>query len=231
MRFSSTRRFFGMILGVALAAGLAAPAEAQKRQNTIRFAYDQVPENVDPYFNNVRIGVIIAHQVWDTLIYRDPKTNEYKGQLATAWRWVDDRTLELDLRRGVKFHNGAEFTADDVVYTLNFVANPANRSTTQSNVNWIERVEKVDSHKVRIVTKRPFPAAIEYLAGPIVIHPAAYYEQAGPKGMNEKPVGSGPYRVVEHQIGRSITLQRNPDYFRDGPKPQPQIERIHEHRP
>ena len=86
MRFSSTRRFFGMILGVALAAGLAAPADAQKRQNTIRFAYDQVPENVDPFFNNVRIGVIIAHQVWDTLIYRDPKTNEYKGQLATAWR-------------------------------------------------------------------------------------------------------------------------------------------------
>lgn len=226
MFFSSTRRFFGMILGVALAAGLAAPAEAQKRQNTIRFAYDQVPENVDPFFNNVRIGVIIAHQVWDTLIYRDPKTNEYKGQLATAWRWVDDKTLELDLRRGVKFHNGAEFTADDVVYTLNFVSNPANRSTTQSNVNWIERAEKVDSHKVRIITKRPFPAAIEYLAGPIVIHPAAYYEQAGPKGMNEKPVGSGPYRVVEHQIGRSITLQRNPDYFRDGPKPQPQIERI-----
>ena len=131
MRFSSTRRFFGMILGVALAAGLAAPADAQKRQNTIRFAYDQVPENVDPFFNNVRIGVIIAHQVWDTLIYRDPKTNEYKGQLATAWRWVNDTTLELDLRRGVKFHNGAEFNADDVVYTLNFVANPANRSTTQ----------------------------------------------------------------------------------------------------
>lgn len=226
MGHSSMRRLWGLVLGCSLLLGFALPAEAQKRANTIRFAYDQVPENVDPFFNNVRIGVIIAHQVWDNLIYRDPKTNEYKGQLATAWRWVDGKTLELDLRRGVKFHNGAEFSADDVVYTLNYVANPANRSTTQSNVNWIDRVEKIDQYKVRIITKRPFPAAIEYLAGPIVIHPAAYYEQVGPKGMNEKPVGSGPYRVVEHVIGRSITLQRNPDYFRDGPKPQPTIERI-----
>lgn len=223
---SAIRPAVALALGAVLALGATAPADAQKRANTIRFAYDQVPENVDPYFNNVRIGVIIAHQVWDTLIYRDPTTNEYKGQLATAWRWINETTLELDLRRGVKFHNGAEFTADDVVFTLNYVSNPANRSTTQSNVNWIDRVEKIDSHKVRIITKRPFPAAIEYLAGPIVIHPGAYYEQVGPRGMNEKPVGSGPYRIVEHQIGRSVTLERNPDYFRDSPKPQPTIQRI-----
>ena len=92
---SVVRPVFGLAIGAAVAFGFAAPAEAQKRANTIRFAYDQVPENVDPYFNNVRIGVIIAHQVWDTLIYRDPKTNEYKGQLATAWRWLDPTTLAV----------------------------------------------------------------------------------------------------------------------------------------
>ena len=107
----------------ALVAGVmaVAPALADKKTNSIRFAYDQVAENVDPFMNNVRIGVIIGQQVWDTLIYRDPKTNEYKGQLATAWKWIDDKTLELELRQGVKFHNGEEFDADDVVYTLNFV--------------------------------------------------------------------------------------------------------------
>lgn len=98
---SAIRPGLALALGAVLALGAAGPADAQKRANTIRFAYDQVPENIDPYFNNVRIGVIIAHQVWDTLIYRDPTTNEYKGQLATAWRWINDTTLELDLRRGV----------------------------------------------------------------------------------------------------------------------------------
>jgi peptide/nickel transport system substrate-binding protein len=218
---------FSAACAAALAlAVLTAPADAAKRDNTVRFAYDQVPENVDPYFNNVRIGVIIAHHVWDTLIYRDPKTNEYKGQLATAWRWIDDKTLELDLRAGVKFHNGEEFDADDVVYTLNFVSNPANKSTTQQNVNWIDKAEKVSKYKARILLKRTFPAAIEYLAGPIAIHPNEYYAKAGPQGMNEKPVGSGPYRVVEHSQGKVLRLERNPDYFKDSPKPQPTIEKV-----
>ncbi|HET9903740.1 MAG TPA: ABC transporter substrate-binding protein [Xanthobacteraceae bacterium] len=211
---------------LAAVALCAAPAHAGKKDDTIRFAYDQVPENIDPYFNNVRIGVIIAHQVWDTLIYRDPKTNEYKGQLATAWKWIDDKTLELELRKGVKFHNGEEFDADDVVYTLNFVASPDSKVTTANNVNWIAKAEKLDKYRVRIATKKTFPAAIEYLAGPVVIHPNEYYAKVGPKGMNEKPVGSGPYRVVEHALGKYVRLERNPDYFKDSPKPAAKVGKI-----
>jgi peptide/nickel transport system substrate-binding protein len=210
----------------ALIGGLAAPGDAQRAQNAVRFAYDQVPENVDPYFNNVRIGVIIAHHVWDTLIYRDPTTNEYRGQLATAWRWVDDKTLELDLRRGVTFHNGDAFTADDVVYTLNYVVRPDSRVVTANNVDWIRSAEKVDDFKVRIHLARTFPAAIEYLAGPVIIYPGRYHAQVGPQGMNERPVGSGPFRVTQHQVGRSIRLERFAEYFRDSPKPQPQIARL-----
>lgn len=171
-----------------LIAAAASPALADKKGNSIRFAYDQVVENVDPYMNNVRIGVIIGQQVWDTLIYRDPKTAEYKGQLATAWKWVDDKTLEVDLRKGVKFHNGAEFTADDVVYTLNFVVKPESKVVTRENVAWIDRVEKLDPYKVRIICKAPFPAAIEYLAGPIVIHPHEYYREGRPGG-HEREAG------------------------------------------
>jgi peptide/nickel transport system substrate-binding protein len=213
---------------LALAACLVAsgPVLSAKRDNTVRFAYDQAPENVDPFFNNVRIGVIIGQHVWDSLIYRDPTNGEYKGQLATAWRQVDDRTTEFDLRQGVKFHNGEEFDADDVVYTLNFIAKPENKVVTQANVSWIGRAEKIDKYKVRLITKDVFPAAIEYLAGPIVIHPNDYYEKVGPKGQNDKPVGSGPYRVSQHAHGRSITLERNPDYFKDSPKGAPKIDKV-----
>ncbi|HUG57742.1 MAG TPA: ABC transporter substrate-binding protein, partial [Candidimonas sp.] len=54
--------------------GASSPALADKKSDTLRMAYDQAPESVDPYFNNVRIGVIIAANVWDTLLYRDPMT-------------------------------------------------------------------------------------------------------------------------------------------------------------
>jgi peptide/nickel transport system substrate-binding protein len=221
-------RTFMKTAGLAALTVLASlmPAQAQKAQNSIRFAYDQVPENIDPFFNNVRIGVIIGQHVWDTLIYRDPSTGEYKGQLATAWRWIDDKTLEFDLREGIKFHNGEAFDADDVVYTLNFVSKPENKVVTQNNVDWIESAEKLSPTKVRIKLKRTFPAAIEYLAGPIVMHPNEYYAKVGPQGMNTAAVGTGPYRVVEHSVGKFLRLQRNPEYFKDSPKPQPKVERI-----
>jgi len=220
---SVVRRLAAVVL---IGVCFAAPAFAAKKDNSLRVADEQVLDNVDPYFNSVRIGVIVSHQVWDTLIYRDPNTNEYKGQLATSWKWIDQKTLELELRKGVKFHNGAEFDADDVVYTLNFVSKPENKATTQSNVDWIDHVEKLAPYRVRIVTRRPFPAAIEYLAGPIVIHPHEYYAQVGPQGMNQKPIGSGPYRIVEHAMGKYLRLARNPDYFKDSPKPPAQIENV-----
>ena len=218
-----------LLLPMILAAGAAlttTPAFAQKSANTVRFAYDQAPENVDPFFNNVRIGVIIGANVWDTLVYRDPNTNEYKGQLAKSWKQIDDKTIEFELREGVKFHNGEEFDADDVVYTLNFIAKPENKVVTQGNVNWIEKAEKLDKYKVRLTTKEVFPAAIEYLAGPVVIHPNEYYEKVGPKGQNDKPVGSGPYKVTNYVPGKSITLELNKDYFKDSPKPQAQDRQV-----
>jgi peptide/nickel transport system substrate-binding protein len=217
---------FGLAAAVTLAAFNLSGAMAGKADNSIRFAYDQAPESVDPYFNNVRIGVIIGQHVWDTLIYRNPETGEYKGELARAWKQVDDRTIEFDLRQGVKFHNGEEFDADDVVYTLNYVADPKHGVTTQQNVAWIEKAEKLDKYKVRLTTREVFPAAIEYLSGPVVIHPNEYYEKVGPEGMNAKPVGTGPFRVAQYDVGKSITLEKNPDYFADSPKKQGPIEKI-----
>lgn len=212
-----------------LAAGLlcaGSPAFADKKSDTLRMAYDQAPESVDPYFNNVRIGVIIAANVWDTLLYRDPLTNEYKGQLAKSWKQVDDKTLEFDLREGVKFHNGEDFDADSVVYTLNFVADPKNKAVTQQNVSWIDKVEKLGKYKVRVISKQPFPGAKEYLSTTVAIHPAKYYKEVGPGGMNAKPVGTGPYKVLEYVPGKSITLEKNTNYFKDSPKAQPTIGKV-----
>ena len=206
--------------------GVASQASAAKKDDTLRFAYDQAPESVDPYFNNVRIGVIIGANVWDTLIYRDPATNEYKGQLAKSWKQVDDRTIEFELREGIQFHNGEPFDADSVVYTLNFVGDSANKVTAQQNVNWIEKAEKLGQYKVRLTTKKVFPAAIEFLAGPVVMHPAKYYKEVGPKGMNAKPVGTGPYKVTQYTPGKSITLEKNAGYFKDSPKPAAQIGKV-----
>src|SRR5215467_5985340 len=165
---------FGKIAMLAvfvMASAFATPVFAGKRDNSVRFVEEQSVDSLDPYFNNVRIGVILAHHIWDTLVYRDPTTGEYKGELATSWKWIDDTTLELELRKGVKFHNGAEFDADDVVYTFNFVSKPENKAVIFVNVRWIDHVEKLGKYKVRIITRQAFPPAIGYLANwKLVIH-------------------------------------------------------------
>ena len=209
------------IAGIALMAATGA-AWADKANDTLRIAFTKELENVDSYFNSSREGVVLQRAVWDGLIYRDPVTNEYKGNLATEWTWIDDTTIEFKLREDVTFHDGSAFTADDVVYTVNFVADEANGVKTQRNVNWMKSAEKVDDFTVRIMLKEKFPAAIEFLSGPVSIYPSDYYAEVGPEGMGLKPVGTGPYKVVDVTPGQHFVLEKNETYH-DSPKGQPTI--------
>lgn len=203
----------------------AGAAYADKSDDTLSVAFTKELENVDSYFNSSREGVVLQRAVWDGLVYRDPVTNEYKGNLATSWEWIDDVTLEFKLREGVTFHNGEVFNADDVVFTVNFVADAENGVKTQRNVSWMKSAEKIDDYTVRISLKAPFPAAIEFLSGPVSMYPNEYYAEVGPKGMGLKPVGTGPYKVAEVIPGQRFVLEKNANYH-DSPKGQPSIGRV-----
>lgn len=212
---------------LAFAVSLVASggAYANKADDTLHVAFTKELENVDSYFNSAREGVVMQRAIWDGLVYLDPISGEYKGNLATSWEWIDDKTLEFKLREGVTFHNGDPFTADDVVATVNYVAKEENGAKTQRNVNWMESAEKIDDFTVRIHTKEVFPAAIEFLAGPVSIYPAKYYAEVGPSGMGLKPVGTGPYKAVEIIPGQHFVLEINENYH-DSPKGKPTIGKI-----
>jgi peptide/nickel transport system substrate-binding protein len=186
-----------------------------------------VVESNDVYFNQgVREGMIVGRLIWDNLVERNPTTGQYEPLLATSYKWVNETTLDLDLRQGVKFHNGADFTAEDVVFTLNWASNPDSKVSVPIMVNWIRNAEKTGTHSVRINLKQPFPAALEYLNAAIPIYPHEYYAKVGTKGMSENPIGTGPYKASNAQPGRTITLTKNPDYLRGGPKGTPSIGKI-----
>jgi peptide/nickel transport system substrate-binding protein len=216
------------VLTLLVAAGAVAPspAAADEASNSLRMASHQVLESAHPYFTNQSVAQILADHVWDTLVYQDPRTGAYEGNLATAWRQIDDRTLEFDLREGVRFHNGEPFDADDVVYSVAFLADSANKAVYLSLIRWLDHAEKVDSHTVRIVSRDPFPAALAYLSNPLLsIQPNEYHERVGPKGVEAGPIGTGPYRVTAYARGKYIRLVRNED-FHDGPKRQPTIDEV-----
>jgi len=223
MRKTSTiRRGATAIAAAGLAGAIAlttGSAFAGKRDDTLNIGWSRVVESNDVYFNQgVREGMIVGRLIWDNLVERNPVSGQYEPLLATSYKWVNETTLDLELRQGVKFHNGAAFTAEDVVYTLNWTSDPANKVAVPIMVNWIKNAEKLSDYSVRINLKAPFPAALEYLNAAIPIYPHEYYAKVGTKGMSEAPVGTGPYTASNVQPGRTITLTKNPNYLVGGPK-------------
>lgn len=214
------------IAAAVLMAVVSNPVLAGKDDDTLNIAWGGELATLDRYYNTLREGIIVGRLIWDSLLFKDPETFEFKPLLAKSFTFVDETTMEFDLREGVTFHNGEPFDADDVVHTLTYVSNPDNGVLTQRNVNWIAGVEKLGRYKVRLKMKKPTPIALEFLAGPLLIYPDEYYAEVGPDGMGKAPVGTGPYKLFEFKPGDSTVFVRNQDYFADSPKGQPEIGRI-----
>ena len=200
---------------------------ADKAHDTLRYATQMPIHAVDPYYEATRESVIITGMmVWDTLIYRDPETSQYKPLLAKSWTWKDNRTIQFELREDVKFHDGVPLTADDVVYTFNYVSDPKNKVATQSNVDWIKGAESLGKYSVRLHLKKPFPAALEYLANLLPILPVNFFGEGGVAGGNGRLVGTGPYKITKFVAGNYTILDKNTNYFNGSPKGQPKIGRV-----
>ena len=209
-----------------LMAVMSNPAIAGKDDDTLNITWGGELATLDRYYNTLREGIIVGRLIWDSLLFKDPETFEFKPLLAKSFTFVDETTMEFELREGVTFHNGEPFDADDVVHTLTYVSNPDNGVLTQRNVNWIAGVEKLGRYKVRLKMKKPTPIALEFLAGPLLIYPNEYYAEVGPDGMGKAPVGTGPYKLLKFKPGDSTVFVRNQDYFAGSPKGRPEIGRI-----
>jgi peptide/nickel transport system substrate-binding protein len=191
MEIAMKRRTF---LGtVAAGAMLGDAAQAQKSNDTLRITWRNAVPDVDPYRNSLRTGIIVAHEAWDMLVYRDPTTFKIVPALATAWEMPDPQTMDFTLRPGVKFHNGDAFSADDVVYTFTMIMNDP-KVSVPSNFAFIAGTEKLGDMKVRMKFKTVFPAALEYFAMALPIYPKAYREKVG--GEEIRRSRSAPGRIA-----------------------------------
>ena len=216
------RRSF--IAGTAAAVPFASltPAWAQKSQDRLRVVWRDAIPDVDPYRNSLRTGLIVSHEAWDMLVYRDPATFKNVPALATEWRNIDPTTIEFTLRDGVKFHNGDPFGADDVVYTIQTVLNDP-KVAVPSNFSFWSGAEKINDHQVRLKLKSPFPAALEYLAMLTPIYPKMYREKVGGEAYSQKPIGTGPYKITRVNGSSAIEMERFDGYYAGSPKPRPAI--------
>ena len=153
---------------------------------------------------------------------------EVKPELATSWAFSKNcLTLDFKLQEGVRWHDGAPFTADDVVFTWRTTVNPKTPSPYRSDYQDVERVEALDPLTVRVTYRRPYAKAL--LSWSLNILPRHLLERYVQEGRLKEapqnwtaPVGTGPYRFKEMKSGEKVVVVANPDYF----KGRPSISRI-----
>jgi peptide/nickel transport system substrate-binding protein len=214
---------------IILSVVCSASAWAGKTDDTLVWATDREIRIADPYFQSLNELDIIAHMTLDGLLYWDCETNKVEPLLAKRWNWINATTVEFELRDDVVFHDGSPFDADDVVYTINFLANNADKVAKRIHVEWLKGAEKIGTHEVRVNLAKPFPAADLYFALSIFILPEGHYEKAPltKKGKKDfgavKPIGTGPYEITEVIPNERIVMKKNKSYFQGGPKGLPQI--------
>ncbi|MBI2346754.1 MAG: peptide-binding protein [Deltaproteobacteria bacterium] len=186
---------------------------------TIALAAD--PSSLNPITSNDAATGEVLSYVMETLADRDPATLAWRPKLAERWEVSPDhQTFTYHLRDGVRWHDGAPFTADDVLYSYERIMDPAvDAAVLRGYYKEILHVEKVDEATVRFTYRQPYFMAFEFTAGIPIVPKHAFDDgtdfNTHPAGRH--PLGTGPYRFVEWVTSRRIVLERNPSYWRAAP--------------
>ncbi|UCG96548.1 MAG: ABC transporter substrate-binding protein [Burkholderiales bacterium] len=205
------------IIALAIAAALLASPVAGK---TLRWASQGDPQTADPYSQNEGLTNMFSQSVHDMLVMRDNALRLVPG-LAVSWQQVNDTTWRFNLRKGVKFHDGSPFTADDVVFSYERAQHP-NSQLRQYSLP-VGKPRRIDDYTVEFVQDRPNPITLEHATAIYIMSKAwaTKHRVERPldfKGKEETYAsrnanGTGAWMLVSREPGVKTVLRRNPDWW------------------
>src|SRR5256885_7918193 len=168
---------------------------------------------IDPHYHNLTPNNNVAAHIYGYLVERNEKSQPIAG-LATEWKTLDPTTWEFKLRKGVKFHDGSEFTAADVVASIERVPKvPNSPSPFTAYTKQIQKIEVVDPYTIRFRTATPYPLMPTDLEQVAII--SKQYANASTDDFNtgKAAIGTGPYKVVKYAKGDRIEFARNDNWW------------------
>ncbi len=205
-------RATGLGAWLALAAG-AATAQ------TLTMGVRGGPESMDPHYSALGVHAAAAKHVFDTLVWSGTDLQIEPG-LATSWEPIDEDTWEFKLREGVKFHDGSDFTAEDVKFSIERIPVVSGPTTTTIYVRRVEDVEIIDDYTLHIHTDGPASTLPNDFIRLFIVSSEAAADYSTPEtaaeGFNSgaATIGTGPYKYVSWEPNGDLVLERFDDYWR-----------------
>jgi peptide/nickel transport system substrate-binding protein len=213
----------------AAAVILAAASMGTASADELTIGLAAEPSAMDPHYHNLGPNNAMRTHIFEALIEQDAE-QKLEPYLAESWRPLDDTTWEFKLREGVRFHDGTELDAQDVIYTMcrvPLVADSPSSFTIYTKA--VAAMEAPDPQTVIIKTDGPYPLLPTELASIGIISAPAdatdiTFSRDGCDGIGETPTtaefnsgekaaGTGPYKLVQYTPGDRIVLERNDDYW------------------
>ncbi len=190
-------------------------------EGTLTMALSTFPNSIDRIQAAERQAANASTQLWDSLVWVNEE-GVIEPALAESYEISEDGTEYMfHLREDVVFHNGEPFNADSVLLTWERGANAGYEYSY-----YLQRavsVEKIDDYTVKITTPEPDALFLRLMADYWAMIPPKYYEEVGEEGFLEHPIGTGPFMFVEWVKGDHITMEANPNYWREG---QPKVKTL-----
>ena len=214
MRNPTLRRSITTLAALSALTALSAHAV------TLKVANQGDALSMDPHSLNETLQISVTSNVYEPLVTRG-KDYKLTGGLATSWKQTAPTVWRFNLRKGVTFHDGKPFTADDVIFSYERAGGDG--SDMKSYVGQIKEIKKIDDHTLDFVTKAPFPILPELFTGWMIMSKKWCEENQATnpvdrrKGIENtasfRANGTGPFRVRERQPGVRTSFVRNGNYW------------------
>lgn len=217
-RLGFNRRSFlkgasGAVAAMAALPGLGRAEESSgpRKGGRLKIGLDSAAtaDTLDPAVSQGAYIETVNFTWGNCLVELDEKLNAVP-ELATSWEPSKDaKTWVFKLRKGVTFHNGKEFNAEDVVHTMNYHRGPDSKSGAKSILANIEDIKASDTHEITVTLNSPeADMAYVFSATQLLIMPANEKTSSG--------IGTGAYKITSFDPGVKTVGERNPDYWKEG---------------
>ncbi|MRI58289.1 MAG: peptide ABC transporter substrate-binding protein [Epsilonproteobacteria bacterium] len=186
--------------------------------STLHLAISASPSKLNPLIATDSASGEIAGWIFNGLFKYDANAT-IVGDLARKWRFLDERRLWVELRDNVSWHDGEPFEADDVKFTFELITSSKVVTPYASEFRYVQDVDIIDPHHLIITYKRPYFKALQtWMLGIVPRHLLSKEQNIMTSSFNQRPVGTGPYKLEKFEVSKDIELFANERYFLHPPR-------------